>query len=349
MAGNKLLVLTGATGFLGFKVLSLALKAGYDVRIVVRSASKGEKVLNSPSIKALQRGKENLSFVVVEDMEVTDAFDEAVKGATYVIHCASPIPSFGGEAPTSEQYEEFFIQAARRVTIGLLESSRKSDTIRRVVITSSSVANIPFHYFLGQGDDKIFNAESRIPLDPGPYNFEFQAYSASKTAALIDSEAWVAENKPSFDLISILPGWIFGADELSTTAKDFENGSTNSVLLGVLRGSESDIPFNGSSVLVDDAAQLHVAALDPRIPGNQAFMATADGVDGMVWEDGITIIKEQFPEAVAQGLLKTTGKQPTIVVRVDAKKTEETFGIQLAGYEQQVKSLVTQYLEVTKA
>ncbi|KAH6609947.1 hypothetical protein Trco_003293 [Trichoderma cornu-damae] len=348
-ACKKLLVLTGATGFLGYKVLTVALKAGYDVRIVVRSANKANKVLNAPSVKELKLSEEALSFVVVPDMTVAGAFNEAVRGATYVIHCASPIPSFGGEAPTPEQYEKFFVQAARQATVGLLESSRSSGTVRRVVVTSSTVANIPFHYFLGKGDDKTFSAENRIPLDPGPYGFEFQAYSASKAAALNDSEAWVAENKPSFDLISILPGWIFGPDELCTTAEDFENGSTNSVLLNILRGTESSVPFTSNAVFVDDVAQIHVAALDPQIPGNQAFMATGDGIDGMVWEDGIRVVKQNFPEAIAQGRLKTTGKQPTIIVRVDAKKTEETFGIQLAGYEQQVKSLVSQYLEVTKA
>ncbi|KAM0249168.1 hypothetical protein ACHAQJ_009175 [Trichoderma viride] len=349
MANNKLLVLTGATGFLGFKVLAVALKAGYNVRIVARSVSKANKVINSAAIQALKPSKENLSFIVVEDIASPGAFDEAVKGATYVIHCASPIPSFGAEAPTPEQYDEFFVQTSRRATIGLLESSHKAGTVRRIVITSSGVANVPFHYFLGQGDDKIFDAEGRIPLDPGPYNFEFQAYSASKVAALNDSEAWVAENKPAFDLISILPGWIFGPDELAITSADFENASTNSVLLGVLRGSESDIPFNSNAVHVDDTAQLHVEALNPKIPGNQAFMATADGIDGMVWQEGIDIIKKHFPEAIADGRLKTTGKQPTAVVRVDSKKTEDTFGIQFLGFEEQVKSLVNQYLEVTKA
>ncbi|EHK26848.1 uncharacterized protein TRIVIDRAFT_24433, partial [Trichoderma virens Gv29-8] len=342
-----LIALTGATGFLGFKVLTIALNSGYNVRLVVRSASKANKVLNSPSIKALNPSQEKLSFVVVEDMEAPGAFDEAVKGATYVIHCASPIPTFGGEAPpTPEQYDEFFVKAARRSTIGLLESSRKAGTIKRIIITSSVVGITPFHYYLGQGDDKIFDAEYRIPVDQGPYGFEFQAYSASKAAALNESEAWVKENKPGFDLISILPGWIFGADELSTTKKDFESSSTNSVLLNFLRGGQSDIPSNSNSVLVDDAAKIHVLALDPKIPGNQAFVTAADGLDGMVWEDGLKVLEKHFPEAIAQGLVKTTGKQPTLTIRLDAKKTEETFGVKFAGFDEQVKSLVSQYVEV---
>lgn len=350
MAAGNLLVLTGATGFLGFKVLTLALAAGYNVRLVVRSANKANKVLNSPSIKALNPSEEKLSFLVVENMEAPGAFDEAVKGATYVIHCASPIPSFGGEAPpTHEQYEEFFVQASRRLTIGLLESSRKAGTVKRIVITSSIVAITPFHYYLGKGDDKVFDAEYRIPLDKGPYGFEFQAYSASKVEALNESEAWIKANQPDFDLITIMPGWIFGADELATTAKDFESSSTNSVLLGFLRGGQSDIPSNNNAVLVDDAAKIHVLALDPKIPGNQAFLAAADGVDGMVWEDGINVLKENFPEAVEQGLVKVTGKQPTIKILVDAKRTEETFGIKFAGFDEQVKSLVSQWIKVAKA
>lgn len=81
MAASNLLVLTGATGFLGFKVLTIALAAGHNVRLVVRSAAKASKVLNSPSIKALNLSQEKLSFVVVENMELEGAFDEAVKGS----------------------------------------------------------------------------------------------------------------------------------------------------------------------------------------------------------------------------------------------------------------------------
>jgi nucleoside-diphosphate-sugar epimerase len=349
MANKELVVLTGATGFLGFKILTISLKAGYRVRCVVRSQSKIEKVLSAPSIKALNPSSDQLSWATVPDMTVPGAYDDAVQGAKYVIHAASPIPSFGDEAPTPEAYEEHFVQAARKGTVGILESIRKAGTIKRIVITSSAVAQIPFQYFLGRGDDEVFDAESRIPLASGPYSFEFEAYSASKTAALNESEAWVKDHKPNFDLISIIPGWIFGRDELSTTAEDFESGSTNSVLLGVLKGSQSEIPYSGNAVLVDDVADLHVKALDSKIKGNQAFVACSDGVDGMIWEDGIDSIKKNFSEAVADGRLKTTGKQPTVKIRVNAKKTEDTFGIKFSGYEQQVNALVSQYLEVTKA
>jgi nucleoside-diphosphate-sugar epimerase len=348
MASGDLILLTGATGFLGFRVLVDALKAGYRVRAAVRNPSKVQNVLKAPSIKALKPTEEQLSWVTVKDMTAPGAYDDAVKGAKYAIHVASPIPSFGGKEPTAEEYETYFVKAAQAATIGLLESAKKAGTVKRVVITSSVVANIPFEYFLGQGEpaDRVFNSDDRIPLAKGPYRFEFEAYSASKAGALNASEAWVKNEKPGLDIISILPGWIFGRDELVTTASGLKSESTNSVLINLLAGGKSDIPNGGNSVLVDDVAQIHIQALDSSIQGNTAYFAQADGVDGMIWEDGLEVIKREFPQAVKDGSLSAEGKQPTILLKVDASKTEKTFGIKFAGFEEQVRSVAAQYLDL---
>ena len=161
MATTDLIVLTGATGFLGFKILIVALKAGYKVRCVVRSPSRIGKIVDAPSIKSLNLSNGQLTWATVPDMTVSGAYDDAVVGAKYVIHTASPIPSFGGEAPTPEAYEQHFVQAASKGTLGILESIRKAGTVKRIVITSSVVANVPFKYFIGQGDDAIFDEIGR--------------------------------------------------------------------------------------------------------------------------------------------------------------------------------------------
>ncbi|RHZ70718.1 hypothetical protein CDV55_106133 [Aspergillus turcosus] len=347
-SSNDVVFLTGANGFLGFRVLVFALQAGYKVRFAVRSASKAEKVLSMPSLKALNPSSDQLSWVIVPDMTLPGAYDEAVRGAKYVIHAASPIPSFGDEAPTPEMYERYFVEDAKKGTIGILESAKKAGTVKRVVLTSSIVANIPFANFIGQGDDRVFDADSRIDNPSGPYQFEFQAYAAGKAVALNEAESWQREQKPGFDIIKVLPGWIFGRDELSTTADDLKSGS-NSVLLSFLTGNQSDQPFNGNSAHVDDCAKVHVLALDPAVKENESFVVSSDGVNGMQWSDAIEVVKRFFPDAVADGRLKTTGKQPTLLLRIDAQKTEETFGFKLAGYEEQVKSLVGQYLQMVKA
>jgi hypothetical protein len=93
-------------------------------------------------------------------------------------------------------------------------------------------------------------------------------------------------------------------------------GGTNSVLLGLLLGSQNDVPYNGNAINVSDAAAAHVRALDPSVPGNQEFYLTTD----IVFEDAIAIAKKHYPKAVADGRLKNNGKQPTSPLKFDSSK-----------------------------
>ena len=89
MADN-LVFITGATGHIGFRTLVLALKAGYPVRAAIRSESKKAHILSAPSIKVAKPGSK-LTFVIVPDISADGAYDEAVKGSTYILHIASPL------------------------------------------------------------------------------------------------------------------------------------------------------------------------------------------------------------------------------------------------------------------
>lgn len=66
-----------------------ALKAGYRVRAAIRRESSIEQIKATDSI---QPYLPNLEFIIVKDITQEGAFDEALKGATYVIHVASPMP-----------------------------------------------------------------------------------------------------------------------------------------------------------------------------------------------------------------------------------------------------------------
>lgn len=92
---NDIVLLTGASGYVGSLVLVRLLKAGYTVRCAIRSEGKKDKVLGTDSIKALKPSREQLSWIVVRDLAAPGAYDEAAVGVKYIIHCASPIPSFG--------------------------------------------------------------------------------------------------------------------------------------------------------------------------------------------------------------------------------------------------------------
>jgi hypothetical protein len=104
----------------------------------------------------------------------------------------------------------------------------------------------------------------------------------------------------------------------------------------------------GTSVLINDAAKIQVLSLDPKIKGNQNFMISSHGPEGILWDDAIEIAKNNFPEEVEEGVLKLGGTQLTKKLLIDSSRTENVFGSKLAGYEEQVKSVLRHYLDLSK-
>lgn len=88
------ILLTGASGLIGFRILLAALEAGHNVRYTVRSEKKAQLVASNPAVKKLgiTPGTERLSPVVLPELTVDGCFDEALKGVTHIIHTGSPVP-----------------------------------------------------------------------------------------------------------------------------------------------------------------------------------------------------------------------------------------------------------------
>jgi nucleoside-diphosphate-sugar epimerase len=87
---TPLVLITGTSGHLGFRVLVLALEAGYSVVSTIRKVEQAMKISEKPSVRP---HRDRLSFAVVKDIAAPGAFDEAMKSVTHVIHVASPIAS----------------------------------------------------------------------------------------------------------------------------------------------------------------------------------------------------------------------------------------------------------------
>jgi nucleoside-diphosphate-sugar epimerase len=342
-ASNDLVLITGATGFIGIKTLHLALEAGYSVRAAVRNEDKAKIILNAPAIKSL-KADDSLTFVTVPDILAPNAYDEAVKGVTYILHVASPIVK--GEALTPEQFESELVEPAIKGTTGILESALKEPGIKKIVITSSEVAIIPWEEFVAKEVDTVFDDQYQIPEPLGPYKSSFEAYCASKVRALHASKAFVAKNKPEWGVVNIMPAFVLGENEIANKAEDLLLG-TNAVALAPILGNASGwgaVP--STSVHVEDVAKLHVLALDPKIPGSESFLAISEGEKGTKWDEYQDIVKRNFPEAVAKGVLPNNGPALTKRTKVDASRTEKVFGIKFLSYEEQVKSLVKQCLSL---
>jgi nucleoside-diphosphate-sugar epimerase len=282
---------------------------------------------------------DSLEFAIVPDILEDGAYDEAMQGVSYVLHVASPI-SF----PT-DNLERDLIEPAVKGTTGILKSAAKVSTVKRIVITSSEVAIIPWADFIMHESDTVWRDTNKIPEPHGPYANHFEAYAASKVKALHASEAFVAAARPSYDIINIMPSYLIGKNELVTDLKDITKG-TNGPALRVLLGNKAPNANPSTTVYVNDVAEIQVRALSPKIAGNQNFLASSGGIKGTTWNDVIDITKKNFPEAVKKNIFPLDGSQPTKSTKVDSSRTEKVFGIKLASYETQVKSVVEHYLEL---
>jgi nucleoside-diphosphate-sugar epimerase len=340
MTGDLILI-TGGTGLIGIKTIHHALKAGYSVRAAVRSQDKASAVLATPTVKSINPGP-RLTFAIVADILANNAYDEAVKGVKYVIHVASPVVK--GDGFTPEQYETDLVAPALKGTVSILEAAYKEPGIKRIVITSSEVAIIPWEEFIAKEVDTVFDDKYQIPFPKGPYTQQFEAYAASKVRALIATNDFVKEKKPEWDVINIMPSFVIGDNELITDPKLISDGTVSAAFAQVLGGDSGWGAVPSTSIHVADIARLHVESLDPKIEGNQSFLAVSEGERGTRWEEAIEIVNRNFPEAVKKGILPNNGIALTKRTKVDSSRTEKVFGWKFQSYEEQVKSVVKQYL-----
>ena len=136
---------------------------------------------------------------------------------------------------------------------------------------------------------------------------------------------------------------MIGRNELAGTRAEILAG-TNRAALGHVLGSEGG-PTPSTSVFVDDVARMHVLALEPKVAGGQLFLGVSDGSNTR-WEDAFEIVEKHFPSAVEDGTFPLSGKNPTKRLVFDNEFTKERLGIEFKGFEEQVRSVAGQYLEL---
>lgn len=334
----KLVLVTGVTGFIGFRTLVKTLESGYRARAAVRNEGGVKKI---KAAKSLQPYLGNVEFVLVPDIIRKGAYDEAVKGVDYIIHLASPTTNLD-EQPTEETYDAVLIQPALQGTMNMLRAAKEySPTLKRMVITASIVSIIEWpEMYMATGN--VFDENSRTKLVSGPYGNAFAAYGASKVAALNATEEWLAKIKPPFDINFIAPSFTIGYEELAFTRAALIGG-TNNAAIGHLIGKNGG-PTPSTGVSVYDIAKMHVAALDPKVAGGQFFLGVSEG-SNLRWEDSIDIVRKNFPEAVPK-VFPLTGSNPTKRLIFNNEYTKKTLGMEFISYEEQVKSIAQQYIEL---
>ncbi len=108
---------------------------------------------------------------------------------------------------SSDVLENQFIKACERGALEILEAAaaKANGSVKRVVMTSTTGAILPLSVVYGQERDsvRVWHPEDRNQPPPPPYGSELEAYIAGRKKALLASEAFIRDQKPSFDLINI--------------------------------------------------------------------------------------------------------------------------------------------------
>ncbi|KAE8373703.1 hypothetical protein BDV26DRAFT_296693 [Aspergillus bertholletiae] len=330
-----LVLITGATGLIGFRVLLEALKNGYNVRFTARSEAKAEKVMSNPVIQALAPG-DRLSSIIMPDTTADGAFDNALRDVTYVIHVGSPVPAPGFD-PLTQVWEPTI-----KGVSNLLTSALTVPSIKRIVITSSIAGNMPPI----PDPCTTVTAASRVHLPGPPTTFSslFEAYTLAKITEANNTDAFVEKNNPHFSVAHIMPGFVFGRNELALTADAVVNeNSSNRYLMACIMGRDIPLPLHGGYIHIDDLADVHlkVLRLEPGPDTPTSFGASID-VDYSVIFDHI---QKAFPKAVADGTFKR-GSLATLPISYDSSETEKVLGIKFRSFEDAVLDAARQYLEI---
>ncbi|KAG6227820.1 hypothetical protein E4U26_001441 [Claviceps purpurea] len=374
MPSQDLVLLTGATGMVGFRVLVRLLESGYFVRAVVRTQAGFDRISSLPCIR---NHKSQLSSIVVPNITAPFAYYEAVKGAKFVVHVASP--SSGAHLTTQEDFQEHIIRPAVQGTTGLLDAAQWVNSVKRVVITGCSKSTVSQERIMSGAliDGKKRSFQVNIPPPPirESYNIalpvrdtfgllrsftentldvdvsgrltRLNVYARSKALAFAAVQDFLRDKTPQFTVVNILPVFIIGRDDKITGVKPYYSKGTNSILMGPLLGIKNHITvMGGNSVHLDDVAELHVRALDENLTqGNETITAAAGP---MRWSDCFDIVKRRFPKECAEGVFPFDDilRPSTSAVNVDNSKAKRLLGREFKTYEEQVVSVVEHYLEL---
>jgi len=273
---DKLVCVTGASGYIGGHVVKLLLEKGYRVRGVVRNLKNKDKY---DFLFKFPQKNGQLEFVEA-DLQAGN-YEDCLKGCVGLIHTATPY------IYTANDPEKEIVQPAVDGTVSALNAAIKAG-VKRVVVTSSGGA------FLG------------VPVEP---NYEFTTkdwntwsslqnnpYFYSKRLA--EQAAWkiYEENKQSgnFELVVVNPLFVIGPPQTAVL-----NQSLTTVRNNLMGEAKSINPGRVGWVDVRDVATAHVIAFEHKDAAGQRLFCCSEI---QLWKTLNDKMRQMFPEyPVTQG------------------------------------------------
>ena len=296
-------LVTGATGFVAGHCIGDLLARGYDVRGTVRDLRTADIGHLRPAIDGAS-GAFDLAAVT---LDADEGWADAVRGCSYVLHVASPIPF---KAP---RHEDDIVRPAVDGTTRVLTAAAKAG-VKRVVCTSSLDVITR---------NSAAAARQRTEAD---WSDLAQCNAYAKSKLLAEKRAWELAAAHGIELAVVHPGAIIGPPLRA------KRESSTDMVRRMLAGEMPAVPpLNLAFTDVRDLAAAHRLALEmPGAQGNRYICA-----NGHLHMTGIAmILKEEYGP---RGYKVATRPLPAWLLRVAALFSGEAkLGVDMLGIQHDV-------------
>lgn len=272
---SKPVLVTGATGYVAGRLVEKLLKEGRTVHAAVRTPDNKDKTKYLDELAAKLPG--TIKYFKADLLD-EGSFDEGMKDCELVFHTASPF------VRSVKDPQKDLVDPAKKGTRNVLETANRTESVKRVVVTSSCAA------IYGDGKDVLSmpNQELKEDLWNESSSLEHQAYSFSKTEA--EKEAWkIVKEQKRWDLVTINPSFVlgpginpYGTSESFAIVKQMGKGDFK-------MGAPE---FNIGCVDVRDLAEAHYqAGMRPEAKGRYIISGENSGFGQLAG-----MIKEKYPK-----------------------------------------------------
>ena len=255
----KPVVVTGATGYVAGWLIAELLDLGLTVHACVRDPDDRDKLKYLNALVEEKRGE--LKYFKA-DLLVEGSYLPAMVGAEYVFHTASPFNLEAGDA------QKDFVDPALKGTLNVLSAVDQTESVKRVVLTSSVTATICDNIQVAQSPEGKINEDhwnTYASIDHNPYHY-------SKKVA--EEAAWsVVKKQARWDLVVINPSLVVGP----ALNPDAGSGSFELIAQFVDGAFKWGVPKIGVGVVdVRDVAHAHVQAAFSRHASGRYLVSGRD-------------------------------------------------------------------------
>ncbi|KAI5478174.1 ketoreductase [Pseudohyphozyma bogoriensis] len=335
----QLVLVTGASGYIGAETCLEFLRQGFSIRQALRTQAQADAWSEK-----FPEYASRVEFAIVPDITKPGAFDEAIVGVDAVCHTASPVTFI----PKDNRRD--LLDPAIQGTLSILESTKKEPKIKAMVITSSVSAYVdyknPFgpEHTLTAKDWNPTTYEEAAELGP---EFGTAVYNASK--GLAEKAAWkfMEDNKPTFTLATVAPTWVLGASN-EPSLKTYQDRRSSFGMQADYIVDVDEFPPGGVNFYVNviDIAKAHVGAIvHNKVASGKRYLLIAGRHSR---PEAARLAAKAVPE-MAHRFPSIAGAPFAPAYNFDSKAAEEDFGFTYIGYEETIAAWAKQIFSLPVA